>query len=432
MNRDSAHDPQVVRTALLVATLATAVVGVRVHELLPFVHLLRPAALVAYGGLAWMIYAGGIAPVRAALREPTVLLVIAYWLWAFFTAPLAIWPGLAITTAKIGIPLTVLVILIGIVPSTRDAADELSRRFVFSAVVLGVLAVLQGSAVSDAGVSRLTTEGGLDSNDLAALMAIALPFGIGAVRRSTGRWRIASMIATGMLAVIVVRTGSRGGTVALVMGCLLFVLGFPGWRRLGMILGASAAIVLAWFLAPQGFRDRMISMRSIEQDYNYTAYTGRKQVWARARIYIRQNLVKGVGAGNFPMAEGQHGEDLGIRVKWSTAHNTYLQVTAELGLIGASVYFAMLLLALIRAVKLWWPPLAVKHGYHRPEYLAALGAFATGGYFLSHAYFYPVFAMLALNALASRASLVSRGMTVKHKIQRGEWRMRHPVRAIRL
>jgi O-antigen ligase len=407
-------------------------VGVRVHELLPFVHVLRPAALAAYGGLAWLIYTRGIAPLRAALREPTVLLVVVYWLWAFVTAPLAIWPGLAINTAKIGIPLTVLVVLIGMVPSTRDAADELSRRFVFSAVALGVLAMLQGSAVSDAGVSRLTTEGGLDSNDLAAIMAMALPFGIGAIRRSTGKWRIASMIATGMLAAIVIRTGSRGGTVALVMGCLLFVLGFPGWRRLGMILGASAAIALAWFLAPQGFRNRIASMRSIEQDYNYTEYTGRKQVWARARIYIRQNLVKGVGAGNFPMAEGEHGDALGVRVKWSTAHNTYLQVTAELGLIGASVYFAMLLLALVRAFKLWWPPQALKHGYHRPEYLAALGAFATGGYFLSHAYFYPVFAMLALTALASRASVATRGVSLKQKPQRGEWRMQRPVRAIRL
>jgi O-antigen ligase len=432
MNQHQGEDARLLRTSILIATLTTAVVGIRVHELMPLVHLLRPAALVAYGGLAYLLVTRGMNPLRAAWREALTLLIVAYWAWAFGTAPFAIWPGLALTTSQIGIPVTVMVLIIGMVPSTRETADTLSRRFVFSAVSLGLLAMMQGSAVSDAGVSRLTTEGGLDSNDLAAVMAMALPFGIGAVRRSTGRLRLVSIGATAMLAMIVIRTGSRGGTVALMAGCLLYVLGFPGWRRIGMILGVGAGIAIGWFMAPQGFRDRITSMQSLEQDYNYTEYSGRKQVWARARIYIRENLTKGVGAGNFPMAEGDYGEALGIRVKWSTAHNTYLQVAAELGVIGAGLFGAMLLLSLVRAFKLWWPSLAAKHGFHRPEYFASLVAFATGGYFLSHAYFYPVFAMLALNALASRASAASQSTTVQREIRGGEWRMRHSIRAVRL
>jgi O-antigen ligase len=432
MRQDTAENNRLLRVSILIATLTTAIVGVRVHELMPLVHVLRPAALVAYGGLAYMLVTRGVSPLRAAGRDPLALLVVAYWVWAFGTAPFAIWPGLAISTSQIGIPLTVMVIIIGMVPSTRDTADTLSRRFVFSAVLLGVLAMMQGSAVSDAGMSRLTTEGGLDSNDLAAVMAMALPCGIGAVRRSTGRLRLASIGATAILVMIVIRTGSRGGTVALTAGCLLYVLGFPGWRRIGMIVAVSAGIAIGWFLAPQGFRDRITSMQSLEQDYNYTEYSGRKQVWSRARIYIRENLVKGVGAGNFPMAEGDYGEAQGIRVKWSTAHNTYLQVAAELGVVGACLFGAMMILSFVRAFKLWWPSLAVRHGFHRPEYFASLVALATGGYFLSHAYFYPVFAMFALNALASRASTASHRLSVARPIHGGEWRMRHPVRAVRL
>jgi O-antigen ligase len=155
-------------------------------------------------------------------------------------------------------------------------------------------------------------------------------------------------------------------------------------------------------------------------------------VWARARIYIRQNLIKGVGAGNFPMAEGEYGEALGVRVKWSTTHNTYLQVAAELGLVGASVFSAMLLLSFGRAFRLWWPALASKHGFHRPEYFASLGAFATGAYFLSHAYFYPLFAMFALNALAFRAASSTTKASVTPRARRSEWRMQQSVRAVRL
>jgi hypothetical protein len=40
---------------------------------------------------------------------------------------------------------------------------------------------------------------------------------------------------------------------------------------------------------------------------------------------------------------------------------------------------------------------------HRPEYAASIAAFASGAYFLSHAYFPPAFAVVGLIALADRA-----------------------------
>src|SRR5690606_29358979 len=91
--------------------------------------------------------------------------------------------------------------------------------------------------------------------------------------------------------------------------------------------------------------------------------------------------------------------------KWSTAHNAYVQVFAELGTIGGSIFVLILLGAARTALPFWRanprkqeraPPI------HRPEFLASMTAFAGGAYFLSHAYFMPVYAVLGIIALADR------------------------------
>jgi O-antigen ligase len=115
---------------------------------------------------------------------------------------------------------------------------------------------------------------------------------------------------------------------------------------------------------------------------------------------------------NFSVAEGNYLASLGLRGKWSNTHNTYLQVTAELGYVGATFFFALLLLAGGRALVLRRPTGSGSgdSGGAQPEFIAALAGFAAGAYFLSHAYFYAYYALAALTFFAyrvRRASLVA-------------------------
>lgn len=96
----------------------------------------------------------------------------------------------------------------------------------------------------------------------------------------------------------------------------------------------------------------MIDLVSGTEDYNYTAYSGRKQVWARANIYIQRHPAMGVGIANFPIMEGQYLEEHGKVGKWSAAHNAYYQATVELGLPGGLMFISMLLIAIYKGWRL--------------------------------------------------------------------------------
>jgi O-antigen ligase len=388
--------------ASAVAMAMLAIVGMRLHESFPVVALIRPAALVAYGGLALLLMHSSAAARREALADRSLRLMGAYWLWAAATAPFALWPGLAVSTSQTGITLLILAFAILLCAPDERTLRFCSRTFLWTAAALGVLTMLQGNSFVENGVERLTTDATLDSNDLAALMAMALPFGLAALGRERGWARILALLSVAVCATVVVKTGSRGGTIAALVGCLIYAFGVPGKRKFLAALGLIAGFGLTWALSPPAFRERIAGIGSLEQDYNYTEYGGRKQIWARARGYIAEHPVAGVGIGNFPIAEGGHAEAMGLTAKWSAAHNAYIQAFAELGFIGGGIFLWLLFTSGVRAWSLLRTP--NDRDRRRPEYLASLGAFCTSAYFLSHAYFYPLFGLLALIALAWKAS----------------------------
>jgi O-antigen ligase len=257
------------------------------------------------------------------------------------------------------------------------------------------------------------------------------PFALAEGLRSRGRRRVLGFLAAGFLLLVAIKTGSRGGNIALLCGAAVFVFGFPLGRSVPLLFALVASLAIGWFLAPASFRDRMGTVSSLDEDYNYTAYSGRQQIWQRGRQYILEHPVAGVGAGNFPIAEGDFAAALGQHAKWSTAHNAYIQAFAELGLIGGGLFIAILLVTASRGLELWRRSRAPA-GWHMPEYLASLSAFALSAVFLSHAYFYTLYALCALTALAYRARL-AHGWSpelIPVARPRTEWRSRPPLRPV--
>lgn len=386
--------------AMTVAALIVATVGLRVHENVPYLAVIRPAALVAYGGGLVLLTRSSGEALRAVLRDPTMRVVGAYFLWITGTAPFALWPGLAIGMLQIGPPILILVGALLLCAPDRVHMDESALAFCASAAALGALALGLRETLIDAGTERLSAQGSLDANDLAAAMAMAFPFAAGLAVRGGFRRRMLGVAIAGVCMLAVVRAGSRGGTMALGVGALVFTLGLKGAKRFGVIAALAVAAFVTWNVAPEGFKNRMASATG--EDYNYTEYSGRKQIWARGRGYLVEHPVAGVGAGNFPVAEGDYAAALGRPAKWSAAHNAYLQAFVELGVVGGGLFVALLALSFRRSWHLW----RGKGGpdWHRPEYIAGMIAFCTSAYFLSHAYFYPLFALCAAIALADRAS----------------------------
>lgn len=387
------------KAALVYAIAFVAIVAVRVHELVPIVGVLRPALMLSILSLAVLVFRAEKVARSAALNDISVKLCAAYFGWALLTAPVSLWPTAAIMFAvTTGLPAVVMLLAMLLSPPTQRSIDRLTIGFVcFSAIHIFGLKFL-GYSIG----GRLEGSGAFDSNDLASLSAISFPLAISLIVRNKGKIRWIGIGGTIMSLAGMQWFNSRGGTLAMLAGMMTLIVlqkGNRRWAMLGLVIVGGA---ITWFTAPQDYRDRIIGVGNLDNDYNYTEYEGRKQIWQRGRGYILESPLTGVGINQFPVKEGQTLAAAGRHGKWSAPHNAYLQAFAELGIPGGCIFVSVIAVGLIRARRLAQPKEPPSTGIRpRPEYLAALVAFASGAYFLSHAYFYAMFALTGMISLAT-------------------------------
>jgi O-antigen ligase len=186
----------------------------------------------------------------------------------------------------------------------------------------------------------------------------------------------------------VIRTYSRGGALAFFTIIVLTLVAarraIPLWVRLAIV----PAVVLGLTFAPGKYIDRLKTLSSLNQDYNLTAKTGRKQIWARGLGYFAQRPLTGVGVGQFGKAEGQWGRENSINnLKWSAAHNMWIETAAELGLVGIVSLSVMILstIGLWRRIRLRDPANEDELRFQRAAEAMGIAftAFVVGTMFLS-------------------------------------------------
>jgi O-antigen ligase len=140
--------------------------------------------------------------------------------------------------------------------------------------------------------------------------------------------------------------------------------------------------------------------------------TARINVWKRGMGYAFANPVFGVGIGNFGRAEGilsDYSQSKGGRgVKWSTAHSSYVEAWATIGLIGGTA-FALAIVGATLALMWWRPPPWLREPAQKmltPIVGLSLLAFAVSGAFLSFAFTSPPYYLLGF---ATALLLVAKG-----------------------
>ena len=234
-------------------------------------------------------------------------------------------------------------------------------------------------------------------------MVILLQLALGLTLRERGRSRLVAAAVTVASLIVALKTGSRGGTVALVVGTLTLLIAQKQGRFFTLAAVIAIAIPLAWTFGPESFRVRTMSFLDIGNDYTFQADPGRWNIWTRGLGYFAARPLVGVGAGGYGLREGEFFASQGRSGAWLTAHNTYIQVLVEDGIVGAIGLVGMIVTGIRGAFPSWRrPPATIPNRLYRPEVLAALVAFLTGGAFLSHAYHPMLFFTLALGAYAGR------------------------------
>src|SRR5260370_2376066 len=177
-----------------------------------------------------------------------------------------------------------------------------------------------------------------DANDFATLIATAMPLGLYFVLGDR-RPLVRGLAAAGLvvLAIGEIRSGSRGGFLALLAVAAFVLFRFTTIPARSRVAGLAVILAVVFVTASDRYWEQMQTVLNPHEDYNATSETGRVKIWERGIGYIEANPVLGLGAGNFPVAEGTispmaRRQEYSTGVRWGAAHNGCVQIGAELRL----------------------------------------------------------------------------------------------------
>jgi O-antigen ligase len=387
-----------------VAVYVVTAVG-RVHQLFPVLLPLKPTLVASTLAIVlYLLQQSG--PRRLALlRSRTIMCLLALLVWAALSVPGALNQGVAFRSLTDGFLKTALmsVVVAGSVRSVRDV-ERLSLVYFAGTVVYTAVVLSRFQLGADEW--RLGRLYNYDANDLATLIASAVPLGL-FFALSPRRPLLRGLAVAGLavLAVGLIRTGSRGGLLAFLAVAAFVLLGFTTVPRRWRLAGLVVILGVALPAATGQYWTQMQTIIHPERDYNMTSDAGRLKIWERGIGYMASNPALGVGIGNFQIAEGTISpladlQERGIGVRWGAAHNSFIQIGAELGVPGLLLFIGLIasVFASLRRLSQSTEPSASQVQRLAQSLLAALVGFVVGAFFLSLAFSDMLYTLAALAA----------------------------------
>jgi O-antigen ligase len=250
------------------------------------------------------------------------------------------------SAVRYGLALILVLVAFTAVQTKRDLVIVMAA-VVAGAVLAAAYGFLSPPAADPGAQDRFTGTLG-DPNYFASAMilGVGLSGGLAAIAKTP--LTRGTALGAGVLCLIAIfPTASRGGLLAL--GAMLIASVFlTKGRRLILTLViltiALAGIGYVFAAAPQENKDRILHSGN---------GSGRIDIWTVGGRMVRANPITGVGAGNFEVSSihyllqpGSLPNDEFIAETPQVAHNTYLEVVAELGFPGAIMFLSVIFFGL--------------------------------------------------------------------------------------
>jgi O-antigen ligase len=244
----------------------------------------------------------------------------------------------------------------------------------------------------------------VNHNNFAGYVEMIAPIPVALILRRAvrGEWALLYGFAAAMMGLAVVMSLSRGGMISLVAG-LMFVVAFGfkgsgesgvGSRERGMgkrkspisiplaASRAGAIIVMlftigagVWWIGADSVIQRVeksrVAPKSMDAGRGETFFQSRGWIWRDTAAMIRDRWALGVGIGAYQTAYPIYSSREGTLVV-GQAHNDYLQIMADAGILGAviAVWFIFLVARD-----------ALRASRHRSRVMSGTALGATGGIF---------------------------------------------------
>ncbi|WP_298577928.1 O-antigen ligase family protein [uncultured Luteimonas sp.] len=328
---------------------------------------------------------------RRPLAQPTYLLFAVFIVVAMLTMVVNGWAGGAVTRLLELLPSLLALILI----AQASHSPKNMRRLMWVISICAAVLTIHGIGQVKLGqgwTGMPTVQDGRiqyvgifsDPNDLAMLFIIAIPMTLLMAGRGgmLGLRRLFWMAVAVTLLYGVYLTDSRGSFLA-----VMAMAGIWLWLRRGLLVaGTVGAAGMAVLMA--------LPTRMQELDAGESSAYGRIETWYDGIQMFLANPVFGVGVGNFT----EH--------TFLTAHNSFVLVLAETGIVGYTVWLAMVGYCVLMPVMVLRLPAKMEDPQHQVLWteerrmamtlLIAMVGFFACAFFLSRSYVILLYILLGL------------------------------------
>jgi O-antigen ligase len=301
------------------------------------------------------VLAVGVMALRTAVTgRLRILSPLHYWMLT-----LVAWSALSIfwtvdwdsTATRVGTYVQVLAVvwLIWELAVTQARVVGLLQSYVFGALVASIGTICNFMAGRTAAQFAATIPGKvvwetyrysfayLNEDDLGLVLALSIPVVFYLLVSRKGflvKLLCWLQLVAGVAAILL--TGSRGALVAAIPGLAMLpltVFRLPRWQRIVSLTATACLLACSLYLVPRSSRARILQFA---QEVSAGTLTHRTTIWVAGLEAFRDHAFLGVGAGAYGPAV------LRVVDIAYPAHNTFLSVLVELGVVGALLLFALL------------------------------------------------------------------------------------------
>lgn len=233
--------------------------------------------------------------------------------------------------------------------SEAGQSIRLLHAYVLGTFAAGLDTIYQFVRQNEAAYQRYAGAGA-NPDDLGLMVALSVPIAycFFIQRRGCIRWLYVAQMA--LAGTTILLSATRGAALAVAVALLIVpaTAARLKWRQTVAILLTAALIVAAGlFVAPASSRERLAT---IPEELAGGSLSGRTSIWAAGVELFREHPFIGVGAGAYRHSVRQ------ILIVGEVAHNTFLSIVVELGVVGLAIFCALLGVLLICAMDLPWLP----------------------------------------------------------------------------
>jgi O-antigen ligase len=364
---------------------------VKALYVLPLGKILGVIALIA-------LILGTVGQGRSVKLSPEAKLVLMLYAWCVLCVPFASWRGGAFWTVfgDYG-KCIVMTIMIGIVV---NSVDRLRRLLFIQASATALVAAI--GCVFYRGMTRLEIGNGLygNANDFAIMIALNWPICMGFMLATRNPFKkVAWGLGLIFMLYAVTLTYSRSGFIATSVAVIasFWEFGIRGKRKQVVIGAAVLALLLLPVLIPSHYGTRLEGIFNPSIDpLDKGSAAARRELLIMSLKLTATHPIFGVGPGNFES----------VTQTWFLTHNTYTQLSSEVGIPGF-ILFILILRRVFRNLKdvskterfRSDPQVEIFAGALR----ASFAGYLVGAFFASYAYELFIYALVAFTGVLYNA-----------------------------